>query len=609
MVNYAYPIVALLAMLLRPNTSYPIELPPVVSDAVSKLRATLDSGNVESSARCCHRILKLLWTMEWTCVKGGHSSDPTIQYFSLSTLREDGNFLEPKAVTNPNARLVYCMRLVFLRCMHNAEGSVEDACRALQYWFVEKNETTFNTLRSLQHLASNFAYTALGHAKVVWLDRITYLQLLFKGDKVDFQKFPAMLEAQEDEMIRVWEDQVLLGTGLSVKYGLIHDDLSETKPGYSFVSDRCNKIFKSKTMLLDAIMGNPVLRKQFVAFESGSHIRFNVHALRAWLASYAHFQLLQLIRSNLTTGSPSRGTELMAMLRQNTPANPMRNLVMFGKYVTLLCTYTKTSAATRSDKCIPHALDGFSGDMMIQDMALARPFAEFAAHMSYADPGPIVHLYRNHIFVNQDRKFTTEDLKAGIQRLTVRHLDVKLGVNGYRHVSTAFRRKICNSMEEAIKQDDNDSIAAQQSGHSRQTENRVYGLSADAMAGAPEDLLPLYLDASTDWQIACKVVPGGLGLTYSEARATHFDSLVQSGKIVPRPSSNAQLFLAELQTNISQLLSRLSARLDDIEDRLTLPFNKGKYLIPIFKLSYSHSKQMFLRSPVASRRLRIASAG
>jgi hypothetical protein len=588
MANYAYPIVALLAMLLRPNTSYPIELPPVVSDAVTNLRATLDSGDVETSASCCHRILELLWTMEWTCVKGGHSSDPTIQYFSLSTLREDGNFLEPKAVTNPNARLVYCMRLVFLRCMHNAEGSVEDACRALQYWFVEKNETTFNTLRSLQHLASNFAYTTLGHAKVVWLDRITYLQLLFKGDKVDFQKFPAMLEAQEDEMIRVWEDQVLLGTGLSVKYGLIHDDLSETKPGYSFVSDRRNKIFESKTMLLDAIMGNPVLRKQFVAFENGSHIRFNVHALRAWLASYAYLQLLQLVRSNLTTGSPSRGTELTAMLRQNTPANPMRNLVFFGKYATILCTYTKTSAATRSDKCIPHALDGFSADMMVQDMVIARPFAEFAAHMSYADPGPIVHLYRNHIFVNQDRKFTTEDLKAGIQRLTVRHLDVKLGVNGYRHVSTAFRRKICNGMEEVIEQDDNESIAAQQSGHSRQTENRVYGLSADAMAGAPEDLLPLYLDASTDWQIACKVVPGGLGLTYSEARATHFDSLVQSGKIVPRLSSNAQLFLAELQTNINQLLSRLSSRLDDIEDRLTLPVNKGKYLISIID-SHTHA--------------------
>jgi hypothetical protein len=72
-------------------------------------------------------------------------------------------------------------------------------------------------------------------------------------------------------------------------------------------------------------------------------------------------------------------------------------------------------------------------------------------------------------------------------------------------------------MEELMEEDENDSVQAQQSGHSRRTENRVYGLSPDAMAGAPEDLLPLFLDASTDWQVACKVVPGGLGLTYSQA--------------------------------------------------------------------------------------------
>ena len=594
MINYAYPIVSLVAMLLRPKTSFPINLPLKISEAISELQVALSSGDIDNSAQLSHRVLELLWTAEWTCVKAGHSSDPTIQYFSLSTLREDGNFLEPKNITNPNARLVYCMRLVFLRSMHNSDLGLEDACRALQYFFVEKNETTFNTLRSLQHLASNFAYTALGHPKIVWLDRITYLQLLFKGDKVDFQRFPAMLGAQEEEMVRIWEEELMLGKGLSVKSGLIHDDLSETKPGYSFVSDGRNTIFKSKTLLLDAIMGDPTLRERFVEFENPYDIRFNMHALRRWLASYSHFQLLQLVRSNLTTGSPSRGTELTAMLRQNTATNPMRNLVFFGKFATILCTYSKTSAATRSDKCIPHALDGFSSDLMVQDMAIGRPFAEFAAYLSYSDPGPIIHLYRNHLFVNQDKLFTTADLKVGIEQLSVRHLDVKLGVNGFRHVSTAFRRKICNGMEQAVEEDENDSIAAQQSGHSRHTENRVYGLSADAMAGAPEDLLPLFLDASTDWQIACKVVPGGLGLTYSEARATNFDSLVQSGKIVPRPSSNAQLFLSELQTNAHQLFSRLGSRLDDIEDRLTVPVNKGEFqflslqLMLIFSIDLSN---------------------
>jgi hypothetical protein len=479
------------------------------------------------------------------------------------------------------------MRLVFLRSINEAGGNLEVGCRKLQYWFVEKNETTFNTLRSLQHVASSFAYTSLGLPKVVWLDRVTYLTLLFKGDPVEFTNFPAMLDSQEQEMMRIWEEDVLLGKSLAVKSPFIYDDLSETRPGYSFMSDRRNKIFHSKTILLNAILADPLLHKRFVVFESGEHIRFNIPALRAWLANYSHFQLFQLVRSNLTTGSPSRGTELTAMLRQNTPTNPMRNLVFIGKFATILCTYSKTSAATQSDKIIPHALDGFSTDLMVQDMAIARPFAELAAHLSYHDPGPIVHLYRNHLFINQDRLFTTEDLKAGIERLTVSHLGVKLGVNGFRHVSTAFRRKICNAMEELIEEDENDSVQAQQSGHSRRLENRVYGLSPDALAGAPEDLLPLFLDASTDWQLACKVVPGGLGLTYSEARATNFDSLVQAGKITPSLSSNPQLLLNKLHTDMNRMFSRLDSRLDEIDNRLADPLSLGQFFI-IYTLT-SHS--------------------
>ncbi|KIM35208.1 hypothetical protein M413DRAFT_32674 [Hebeloma cylindrosporum] len=413
-------------------------------------------------------------------------------------------------------------------------------------------------LRSLQHLASNFAYTALGLPKVVWLDHVNHQHLLFKGDKVDFQKFPVMFAAQEDEMVRIWRHQVLLDQPLSVKYDLIHDDLSDTNPGYSFISDRRNQIFPSKTLLLDVIMENPVLRQRFLVFDNDIPIQFNVQALRAWLSSYARFQLLQLVRSNLTTGSPSRGTELTALLRQNTPTNPMQNLVFFGTFATLLCTYTKTSAATCSDKCIPHALDGFSSDLLVQDMAITRPFAEFAAHLSYHNPGLIVHLYRNHLFVNQDKLFTTVDLKAGIQELT------------YSLSAEALQRH-----GGSIELDDEDSVAAQQSSHSRQTENRVYGLSADSMAGAPEDLLYLFLNASTIWQSACKIVPGRLALPYSEARAGNFHSLVQSGKIVPKSSSNDQTFLAELQTDIIQLFSRFESRLDDIEDRLVIPPNKG----------------------------------
>ena len=46
-----------------------------------------------------------------------------------------------------------------------------------------------------------------------------------------------------------------------------------------------------------------------------------------------------------------------------------------------------------------------------------------------------------------------------------------------------------------------------------------------------EDVLPLFLDSSTDRQKLLKVVPGGLGLAYQDAKGEHFAGLMKSGVI------------------------------------------------------------------------------
>jgi len=241
--------------------------------------------------------------------------------------------------------------------------------------------------------------------------------------------------------------------------------------------------------------------------------------------------------------------------------------MVFGSYVTLLCTYLKTSNLSGNDKCIPHALDAFSSDIMIQDLSIARPFAELAAHICYNKSPCVVHLYRSHLFVNQDKLFNTEDLTLGMELLTLSHLGIKLGVRHWRHVSTAFRRKICPHMDLLLDDDDKDSIPAIQSGHSRRTENRLYGISQEGLLGASEDLLPLFLEASTDWQVACSVVPGGLGIPYAQARVGHFADLVKQGKIKPRSTSmkDSILRLAEQEERFNKRLLEQEKRLDEQE--------------------------------------------
>ncbi|KAG1787230.1 P-loop containing nucleoside triphosphate hydrolase protein [Suillus plorans] len=106
-----------------------------------------------------------------------------------------------------------------------------------------------------------------------------------------------------------------------------------------------------------------------------------------------------------------------------------------------------------------------------------------------------------------------------------------LGVNSWRHVSTTFKRKLGRFAEDLSEDDEQDTVEALEASHNRSTENRIYGLSPDALAGAPEDLLPLsFLQASTNWQLVMHTVPGGLQLAYTLARSHEFKQLAESGK-------------------------------------------------------------------------------
>lgn len=534
--SYISPTVCLLAMLLRPHAVYPFHLPSAVVLAKDVLENDLRDANSTTLAQSVFHLLFALWSSKWLPTSESPVTDPTIIYLMLSSIQKDDGFMEPKLITNIIARFEYVMRLVFLQAMHTQEN-IELAAQDLSVWFQEKHDSTFNSLRSLQHIASSISYTTLGLPKIWWIDREHHRSLLYKGSPIQFSAFPLMFAAIEDEMVKIWEQDLLCGLPLRVQYGRLYDNLENSDPGYSFVNDSRNTCFSDRMQLLRGILDTPHLYSRFVSYNAGGVIRWNIMAFRKWLSDYATFQRLQLMLVIMATGSPSRTTEITALLLANTATNPIRNLTVFDRFVTILCTYQKTSAISGNDKCIPHALNGFSADLLVQDLAITRPFAEVAAHLSYPDTSNIVQLYRTHIFVNQNRLFVTDDLTVTLQEITLKHLGVKLGVNAWRHVSTAFRRKLCTRMEELYEEDQMDTVQALQSGHSRQTENRVYALSTDSLLGAPEDMLPLFLDASVDWQLECQLVPGGLGRSYIDCRATSFHDLVRSGVIKISPST------------------------------------------------------------------------
>jgi hypothetical protein len=140
--------------------------------------------------------------------------------------------------------------------------------------------------------------------------------------------------------------------------------------------------------------------------------------------------------------------------------------------------------------------------------------------------------YGEMMFMDFGEEFCTEKLSKIMGNITSPITSWPITISVWRHINIAFKRKLCRGSWDTMAESSTSSmIHALQSGHSQANENRIYGLSPDAILGPPEDFLQLFLDASTEWQVINHVVPGGFSLKYQDARMHHFQPLVQRGII------------------------------------------------------------------------------
>lgn len=533
-------MVRLLTMLARTSPLVDLDLPGKVLSSINQLREALASPTPDSAVikSACIHILFRIWSRVWKKTDINPLGDPTVVFLALAMHKEDGSFKSPKDTTPVIARLKYCLRLIMLiaikRVSRTSDISDFNACKQYEIWFTEKLDSTFNTLSTMQHYASSLAHQERGLPKVVWMDRTHFRTMRFEGYTVEFAKLTALFSTLETDAINIWEKDILMGLPLRIDYGTeIVDNMANHSVGYSFLSDPRNQCFHDRDMLAKAILSDPFLSKQFLTdqIDNRGQPIWKITELQKWLFNYSKFHGVQITSADLKGGAPSRGTEINCIEHLNSRTR-QRGLYMIGNHLAIMCQYHKSASITGKDKLIPHSLDAVTSDLVIQDLAIARPFAELAAYICYPNDLDIQHRYHSYLFVNNKKLFDTPQLTNILKRYTLPIYNVGFGVSDWRHISASFRRKICPAMELTVEDDENlNSIQALQSGHSRHTENHIYGITAEALAGAAEDVLPLYLDASTDWQVACQIVPGGHMLPYPDAVASRFATLALTKKI------------------------------------------------------------------------------
>ncbi|KAJ3764584.1 hypothetical protein FB446DRAFT_710215, partial [Lentinula raphanica] len=397
----------LVCLILRSHKSsnYPFEFPQHIINDIEELYDLLEADEDDDpydGILALQQLLLSLWQYQWPISKNTLvTTDPTILFLAFRSLQPQGHFNDARQTTPIIARMTYCMRLVAVleltRSCNVQDYNFHTAWTRLAPFFTEKLDSTFNSLQTLQHFATANAYSQMSMPRIVWTDRLHYREMLYMGDAIKFDMLCKVFTHLENECIKLWENDLMLHTGLCTNWTThdIADNLVDHTPHYSAFNDVRNKhYFGNRNQLAVAILSNPTLRERFTTGVDATtgYPTWNQLELRKYLMRYREFHALLALRWMMLGGSPMRGTEVVSFIFCNTTTRT-RNIAFIGSHLAAITMYHKSGALTHRDKLLPHAGDAVTSDLTIQDLTLARPFAQLAAFICYPNDKRIMDAY------------------------------------------------------------------------------------------------------------------------------------------------------------------------------------------------------------------------
>lgn len=505
-----------MAFLLRDRKAYNLPLSPAIESILTALRDPPRGSTADYFIAHIQELFFLLWSSPWKPTEANSIGDPTVCYIALSSIRADTRWAHPKDVTPTIARLTYCLRLVALRRAHG-QPDVVVGLENLSHMYTEKVDSTFNSIRSLQHLASSIAYATVSKPITHWIeDEGKYRTLIFAGEQIHMTALRNLGRSAILETFNFMFEKVFLGQSIYIPPTFIRDDLSCDTPGYSFLTDPRNSfILPYQKSLLDAILKDDRLSDEFIKGfhpNSGKPL-WNLPRLRVWYMHYCELQLKFACLIQVLGGAPARGSELLCLQYRNTPSQTRGLYKMHNNWI-ILCQYTKTSALSGQDKFIPHGIDAFTGDMLFHSLVCALPLAQMFAAILYPQDVSVQKLLHTYLFPNSDGTFHTDQLSNSLKLISANALGVGLTTSQWRQFFIAVRRKHCPDFETILDFESVDTVGALQSGHSRHTENRLYGLTPDSFTHHSEDVIKVFLEYTKKWARFMNIPAGHLSLSY-----------------------------------------------------------------------------------------------
>ncbi|KAJ7577798.1 hypothetical protein C8J56DRAFT_798220 [Mycena floridula] len=543
---YCRTVTHLVAGLLRASVTAGYKFPtnPSLDTAIKALHASLQIP-ADTSFNELHAVFLGLFGTTWTPKEDAEEGDianPTLCFLALFALKADGEFLQPTHVTGPIRHL-----------------------------------TCYEDLYSLQHYTSAVSFSSIKLPELWWPNPEDPTLLLFNGTEVKLQMWKDICSGLIKKVVTMWQEQILLGLkGIYAAYSGAIDNLRSTKPNYSFIHDSSNNLASAGKDFLTAIFQSPELRERFTEMQGSEHVLKKSECLK-WLQALAKFEGALMVLIHLTGGGPGRGTEITSLLAENT-ATRVRNFFCFGNsHVTILRNYTKDNNISQKDRYIPMGLCGTSSDLLVQLHAIARPIAVlFSVALDHEDS--VTLQYKRMLFMGFEKPFTSRKLTELLKKHTSPIINLDIGIAPFRQIFVAFRERNLGKPHKLL-QEDEDSIEAEQMGHSSATEKSHYGLSSNGWEGASDEIVRLFLSASSKWQVLLELVPGGLQLPYHSAQPDQFQCLVTKGLIklnkrtAAASTTPVSLDTTQLQNQIQEMRDDFNAKQSEFSAQQS-EFNK-----------------------------------
>ena len=375
--------------------------------------------------------------------------------------------------------------------------------RGLQQWFSATADTPFTSVKVYQHRATSLVRSNPGPRRLIFKASAEPPTILLPDGELSLLSVSQWVIAAQNHAKALLSEELLFGNTFSMDIASLKDDWTNEKPGYSVFSDAGNQVhLGSRDALARHIYATPTLREKFILCSTGTNLVWNVAHLREWLALYAKLDLLCLMLANVTGGAPGRITEIVSMPSANTSYGMRRSLLILHGHVLLTRTYHKQRHADGQDRFIPHCLDSLLSTVFIYKEALCRPFAQLCAREIWPRSEEAKARYASYLFNNLPSgrppcSFGSSEVTLEMRKWTKKHTGVSLGVQLWRHCSTAFRRRLHCIQEDVIK--GRDTAESAQAGHSHTVDAMHYGRSKHSIFDLSEDRIYAFLSLSKKW--------------------------------------------------------------------------------------------------------------